>query len=479
MNEIDFDYLFRESIAYEIEMARQKNYDYFNNTDINNSARFQHILENTISTILHSKNDSIKNIEEKVKKITTMMVEHLTGDYQIGLGDKTFEELDRDSESMSSIVGYSPKDDLEKVMEVSKESDIAKIIVDGSIKSGFIETDDNTQKLANENFEKSDINLKSFFKNSVKNIVKANEKVATLIAKISGFEDENKQGLNDNITGKLIGGLAYEFLSGTLISKRHFTDIENSQSMKELIEKEGIVHFTSPENAKKIMESGKVKTSNFLESDVTKKKSFFFAGTPKFEDLLINIPAYNVMTAVRIRPTEEQMKKLKYRAINDRAVVQDGDFYFEKEQAEIAYYGLKYDKEKDSIYLDEITKEEAEKFKPSEEVTSAYSYKPKKNSIKDNIKLNAYGFFAEYKHHRNLLQMQKQMEKLGITSLKEVSDSDLVKMDDIEEAYISTKNDSSERKSLFDNIKQKIFSSKAKKQTNEKESIVEDGRDSL
>ena len=40
------------------------------------------------------------------------------------------------------------------------------------------------------------------------------------------------------------------------------------------------------------------------------------------------------------------MKELKYRALNDRAVVKDGDFEFSNEQAEIAYFGLMYDKEK-------------------------------------------------------------------------------------------------------------------------------------
>lgn len=136
--------------------------------------------------------------------------------------------------------------------------------------------------------------------------------------------------------------------------------------MQELINNEGILHFTSPSNIEKILNSGKIKPSD----------------------------------------------------------------------------------------LGEISKEEAENFQVSDEVRNAYNYKPKGNTLMDNIKMNAYGFFAEYKHHQNLQRMESEMEKSGITSFRDVSDQDLVRMDDIEEAYLGTKDRSIERKRLFDGIKE-------------------------
>ena len=201
-----------------------------------------------------------------------------------------------------------------------------------------------------------------------------------------------------------MGTFGYEFLSGTLMNKRKFTPVTNSKIMLDTIQNEGILHFTSPSTADKIMESGMIKKSGILTSDMTSPKSFFFGGTPTFEDLLINVPAYDVMTAVKIHPTSEQISDLKYRPLNDRAVVYDGDFHFDPEQAEIVYYGLAYDKENNNIFLKQITKEEAQNYHVSEEVKAAYNYNLKGNSLLDEIKMNIYGLYAEYKHHQRLQQ---------------------------------------------------------------------------
>ena len=201
--------------------------------------------------------------------------------------------------------------------------------------------------------------------------------------------------------------------------------------MLDKIANEGIIHFTSLESAKKIMESGRVKASNILDSDLTSRKSFFFAGTPKFEDLLINIPAYNVMTAVKIKPTAEQISKLKYRPLNDGALAYDGDFTLDKENATIAYYALKYNKETNSIYIDEISEVDAKTYVPDEEVTKNYTYKPGRNNLINEIKLNAYGFFAEFKHYERLRKVLKTCK------IEDLTDEMLADIRNIEEANIS------------------------------------------
>ena len=351
--------------------------------------------------------------------------------------------------------------------------DFADGVVDGAVASDLIPSE-NKKEVAKSKFQSSNEKIKTFFKNSIYNITHLNTKVANFIAHITKMDSEESQELNTNLFGKAVGGMVYEFLSGTLEKKRHFTDVTNSKSMLEKIESEGIVHFSSSEGVDKIMNSGKVKQSSFLVSDLTKNKSFFFAGAPTFEDLLINIPAYDVMTAVRIKPTPEQIKDLKYRAINDRAIVKDGDFRFNKNQAEVVYYGLKFDEEKKQIYLGELTKEEAKDFKVSDEVRNAYHYEGKKSKLSEKVKMNIYGFYAEYKHHQKLLQMEETLRQNEITGFRNVNDRTLVELGDIEQAYIDTKDKSVERKSLITLIKSKMRRNKENDKSKEDITIDED-----
>lgn len=458
---VGFEQITQKSRAiYEAMIAK--------NPSITNQELFSEILVSGLSNVVENKLPG-KDYLEKIKKFGKSIVEHITGNYEIGIGDADFETLLSNTEVISSVVAYSNNNELENRLEEPEESGIG--VSDGVVATGLIESPDKPKAV--KFFSLSGEDIKKFFNNALKNITHLNEHVAEAIATISGMNDPTKQGLNDNLLGKTIGGLAYEFLSGTLLSKRHFTDVRNSESMQQKIAEEGILHFTSPANVMKILESGKVNASNILDSDLTKKKSFFFAGTPTFEDLLINIPAYNVMTAVRIKPTEEQMDNLKYRALNDRAVVQDGAFEFTPDQAEIAYFGLMYDKEKGSIYLGEITEEESKSYIPPKEVTDAYRYEGKKgfssvSNFVEMMKMNTYGMFAEYKHHQKLLQMQSVLRENGI-SFRDVNDATLVELADIEQAYVSTKDNSVDRRTLFSSIKEKLNIQKDKESERENE----------
>lgn len=441
------------SNSKEDQMPDSEIYTYaniFENVKINNysvNSNFFTILNNYLQNIVPEK-ISIQDIQHKVKKFSNHIVECLTGNYEIGTGDVDFEELTEYSETISTVIAYSNDEELEAML--NQESNIIEFgegVATGTVALGLIPS--KNVDIANKNFSKINQNIKIFLRNSLKNIADINKKIANAIANISKMDSEESKEFNGNIAGKFLGGLAYEFLSGTLSKKRVFTDVNNSQSMIDKIEEEGILHFTSEKNAKKIIESGKIKCSSFIESDLTKKKSFFFAGTPTFEDLLINIPAYDVMYAVKIKPTQEQMGQLKYRALNDRAVVKDGDFKIEDGQAEIVYYGLMYDKEENKIYLGELTKEEAKNFHVSEEVRNAYYYPEKKSNFLENIKVNAYGFFAEYKHHQKLLQMEEILKERGI-NFKDVNDNTLLELANIEQTQVLPK---SESKNLMDDEK--------------------------
>lgn len=433
-------YILDEEIARIMMIANAQNYELFSKDT--KAGNFTNILNNYLQNITNYKLKNFVPMKEKIISLGKHMVEHLTGDYEIGLGESTFEEQDRKAEVLTDIIAYSDNDYLESMLKNNQEKELAQIVIDGSITSGIISDLENEelQAKAGRNFDNSDEKMKAFFLKAFHNIIHLNRTIANGVAHITGMDKEESMELNHNIAGKIVGGIAYDLLSGTLVSKRHFTSVQNSKSMLKTIKDEGVLHFCSPSTAEKIMDSGKVKKSSVYISDLTAPKSFFFGGIPKFEDLLINVPAYDVMTAVRIRPTEEQMKTLKYRALNDRAVVKDGDFEFGKEQAEIAYFGLMYDKEKDSIYLGELGKEEAENFQVSEEVRKTYHYNPGKNKFIDSVKMNAYGVYAEYRHHQKLIQMEQMLKQRGFKDgFRNVSDEFLVELGDIGEAYISTK----------------------------------------
>ena len=450
--------------ANMFDTIRDENYNLWNEENLDSKNAIFTFLNNYLKKIIPEK-INLKEAKIKSKNIASKITEHITGDYQIGVGNENFDEICGNVETISSVIAYSNDNELNENLKEENLNEFAQGIADGVVSYGLIPSD--KEKEATKNFKSSNENIKKFFKNSLNNIANLNKKVSNIIAHVAKLDSDESKEFNSNITGKMVGGLTYELLSGALMKKRHFTNVTNSKSMQEQIQKEGILHFTSFEGANKIMQSGKIKKSNFLLSDCTKGKSFFFAGVPTFEDLLINIPAYDVMPAVRIRPTEEQISQLKYRALNDRAVVKDGDFEFDINQAEIVYYGLMYDNDKKRIYLGELEQEQVKDFEVSDEVRSAYHYDGKNSTLLENIKLNAYGFYAEYKHHQKLLQMEEVLREKEIKSFRDVNDETLVELSDIEQAYIDTKEETGKRNSMIETIKSKLMRDKQKTQERE------------
>ena len=330
-------------------------------------------------------------------------------------------------------------------------------IADGVIGLGLISSQQ--EGIAWKRFLGSSEIIKKFFGNAIYNITHLNEIVSTVIGHIFQLDTPESQKLNSNIGRKMIGGLIYDLSSGALIKKRHFTKVTNSESMMKKIEEEGLIHFSSPMNIDEIMKSGKIKHSNIIDSDLTKLKSFFFAGVPSFEDLLINIPAYDVMSAVKIKPNKQQLSELRYRALDDRAVVKDGDFDFSPEQVERVWYGLKYNKDKRIIYLAQITEEEAQNYTVCDEVKRVYNYeRGKRNSVRDFIRMEAYGLFAQYKHHQRLLSMESVLREKGIRGFEDLNDRSLVHLADIEQAYVDTQDDGIGRENLLTRIKSRLKS---------------------
>ena len=77
--------------------------------------------------------------------------------------------------------------------------------------------------------------------------------------------------------------------SGILISKGFDSRIIDKNATFMKIVNEGLYHFTSLENAKKILDSGYIKPSSPFVSYGTKEKCYFFAGMPDYETYAQNV----------------------------------------------------------------------------------------------------------------------------------------------------------------------------------------------
>lgn len=401
-------------LVKKIEEIKNKNYMNCNfNNDKAPLENFKYMISNYLEGILEYKFGDGQSVRTKFIGLSMMaerMVEHLTGDYNCGLGEQTFEEMDSVAEKLVTVLGYADTKETEEICNNNAE-ELAETLVDGNIMIGAIPADDKTNQDAMNNYSNKGEKLKKFFQNAVQNMVKTSEKVSQTFEKLT-----NTKGLN--AIKSLFNAFEITF------EKRHFVPVQNSIDIQQIIEKQGLIHFASPDKIEKILESGALKSSKWVDSYFTKGKTFFFPGVPKFEDILINgLEMHDVMTAVRIKPTKEQMNDLKYRALNDNAVVKDGEFKFTQDQIETVYYGLKYDKEKDKIFLDEITEKEAKDYKVPDEV---------KNLKINKAKQMFYMLSIEQKHHQKVKELKREMKSRGLDWYN-VSSKDIFEKTEIQE----------------------------------------------
>ena len=169
---------------------------------------------------------------------------------------------------------------------------------------------------------------------------------------------------------------------------------------------EGIYHFTTKEAANKIISSEMVKKSGIIKSYSLHKKSFFFAGIPDIEKLILNgLNPTSEIVAVRIKLSYEELAKFEYRSANDEALSYNGDYHFDAKDAEIVNLKLIYENNK-IIY------------RPLDELKKDYDINNNKNITKkfaSNLKRCQIGLLEEYKY------IKKRLSLFDI-SLQQVSD---------------------------------------------------------
>lgn len=155
-----------------------------------------------------------------------------------------------------------------------------------------------------------------------------------------------------------------------LSTKMIYTPAEKNKKIEKDILEQGLYHVTTQKAADTILETGYIKPSNSLIS-LGSKKCFFFAGTPDYQTLIqnvANIGDYEI-TAIKVNPTQEQLKSYKVRSYNDNAVIYKGKCTLEDKQVEKVALVIDID-EKGTLFTREKTKEEIEKgtYEPREEV---------------------------------------------------------------------------------------------------------------
>lgn len=155
-----------------------------------------------------------------------------------------------------------------------------------------------------------------------------------------------------------------------LSTKMIYTSTEKNKKIEKDILEQGLYHVTTQKAADAILEAGYIKPSNSLIS-LGSKKCFFFAGTPDYQTLIQNVANIGdyEMTAIKVKPSQEQLKSYKVRSYNDNAVIYKGKCTLENRQVEKVALVIDID-EKGALYTREKTKEEIEKgaYEPKEAV---------------------------------------------------------------------------------------------------------------
>lgn len=142
---------------------------------------------------------------------------------------------------------------------------------------------------------------------------------------------------------------------------RYVSILDNSKLMDKITD-QGLYHFTSLDSAEKILSSGYLKKSGNIKS-YGKKKSFFFAGQPSFEDMVSNLDFQPKKVAVKFDIDDVELSDFSYRKYLDQAVTYDGDYHFNPEKAKIVYFGLT--SENGTLKYKELSKEQYEHYIPN------------------------------------------------------------------------------------------------------------------
>ena len=110
------------AVANSIDLAKIENYNYFIQKEDSHAKPIDYInmLNNYFQKILNEKLKNKDEIKQKAYLLSKSFIQHLTGNYDIGLGE-TFEEIDENMETFANILAYSNEKLLEELLGKNKE----------------------------------------------------------------------------------------------------------------------------------------------------------------------------------------------------------------------------------------------------------------------------------------------------------------------------------------------------------------------
>lgn len=168
-----------------------------------------------------------------------------------------------------------------------------------------------------------------------------------------------------------------------LYQKTKYVGIHNEN--KDFILQNGLYHFTSKEGFEAIQQDKFIQPSKL--SFQKKPKTFLFSGIPSLSVLRENIAERAdcfEFYAIKVMPTEEQLKDFSIRALDDKAVICDGcDLTTLKYQPTELVMDL--DENKKLILREKTEEEKGKAYEPSDEVRKALKPMPKAPTILRNL----------------------------------------------------------------------------------------------
>ena len=250
-----------------------------------------------------------------------------------------------------------------------------------------------------------------------------------------------------------------------ILSKMVHTKVENDKEMTDKILSDGIYHVTTLENANKIIGSGHIRPSGNFAS-YGRKKCFFFAGTPNYENICINCKtsALNYeFSAIKVMPNKEELASFKQRSLNDGAITFLGKCDLPENRANIVQMVLDLDKD-NKVISREKTEEEIEKGE----------YIPSK-ILSDKLKINKNQNFEAIKRLGSsqikvLGYSIKRMANLASNVFKKIYGEKTLMLDTPKENEITTKSDENK---FIGSLKEQTISEKSIIKTDNSEKVVQ------
>lgn len=246
-------------------------------------------------------------------------------------------------------------------------------------------------------------------------ITKRMKEIENILNTKSSSSTLNSNSINKNLVKlqsipKTIAGIFTSVPAA--ISKMKNIDITPDSEIFKKIQTQGLYHFTDEISAKKILDSGYIKESNYFTS-YGKKRTFLFAGVPTVEDTCLNSVFDYKKTAVKLHPSDTEITGLQYRKYSDSAISSLGNYDISNSSPEIVYLVLK---EKDGVLkYTEVPKIEYDNFNPhfNDNAINKTIENAKKNIFKTTVGMS--------KEYDNVIKGAKQYANDIVTKLKEIT----------------------------------------------------------